>query len=102
MSTNVYDVGDLLPVQSPTFLNASGTPTNPSTVTFEYTKPDGTEHATTYGGTTSPTVNRPSTGNYALDLTIDQAGPWYYRWYSTGTGQTASRGSFDAIDYKPT
>lgn len=95
---NVYDVGDLLPITI-TFTTSTGQAVNPSTVSFQYSKPDGTEVTKTYPGDTE--ITRTSTGVYTMSLSIDTAGPWYYRWFSTGTGQAAQRGSFDAVTYKP-
>jgi hypothetical protein len=100
---NVYDIGDLLVVLSPTFVNpATGAAVDPSTVTFQFTKPDGTETTSTYLSTTGAlAITRVSTGHFKIALSLDRAGPWYYRWAATGTGQAAERGAFDVVGYAP-
>ena len=39
-------------------------------------------------------ITKDATGQYSADIDIDEAGRWYYRWYSTGTGQAAEWKSF--------
>lgn len=98
MPSNVYPLGDSLPINA-TFANAAGAPTNPTAVFFEYTTPDGEETLLTFG--IDPELTRTSTGHYTCTLPLGMAGPWYYRWYTTGTLVTALNGAFDVIAYKP-
>lgn len=93
-----YDVGDLLRVTG-TFDDGLAPPTNldPTTVRFQYTTPDRVETTLTYG--IDVAVVKDSTGTYHVDLDLNQAGPWHYRFFSTGTGQASERGAFDAVSY---
>jgi hypothetical protein len=77
---------------SAAFTNSAGTAVDPTEVYFEYKDPDGIETLLTYG--TDAALVRDSAGNYHVDVDADTEGGWYYRWYSTGTGQTAAEGSF--------
>ena len=81
---NTYDIGDLVRV-SAVFTNAAGSASD-TTVALKLMKPDGT--------TSTPTPTHDSTGNYHYDVSVDQAGKWYYRYEGTGVVQTASEGSF--------
>lgn len=88
---NSYDKGDLVRIDG-TFKNASTeAELDPTTVKFTFKKPDGT--TTTYVFGTNAELVQDDTGEYHVDLDLDQAGRWYYRMFSEGTGQTAAEGS---------
>lgn len=92
MTINVYDIGQLVPI-SALFEDADGVDTDPSTVTLEVLDPAGNTRTYLYGA--SPTeVIRDSAGNYHVDVEADQAGDWFYKWSSTGSGQAAQEGQF--------
>jgi hypothetical protein len=95
---SVKNLGQLLTVTA-TFENSSGTKVDPSTVKADVTTPDGEETTYVYG--TDAQLTKSTTGVYVLSLTVDQAGPWYGRVYSTGTGQDAEHFHVDVIGYTP-
>jgi len=88
----VYQKGDLRRIGG-TFTNAAGTPTDPTTITFKYTRPSGTTVTLVYG--TDAALMRTSAGVYYVDLDITEAGKWYYRFAGTGTVQEAEDGQFN-------
>lgn len=75
------------------FENDAGTDVDPSTVTFRLMSPCGVESSYVYG--TDSEVGKSSVGDYYADFVPDEAGRWFYRWESTGTGTTiAHEGNF--------
>jgi hypothetical protein len=81
------------------FENDAGTDVDPSTVTFKLRSPSGVETSLVYG--TDSDIGKSSVGDYYADFTPDEAGRWFYRWESTGTGTTiATEGNF-LIQYSP-
>lgn len=64
---------------------ATGTPTDPTTVTFKATSPAGTTTSYVYG--TAAEVTKTSTGVFKLLLAPGAAGPWQYA--AIGTGAVA-------------
>lgn len=92
MSLQTYDVGDEIRCTA-VFTNAtSGAALNPSQVFAEIRKPDRT--VTTYEYGVDAELVRSSTGHFYVDVDVDIAGRWYYRFYSTGTGKAAHEGAF--------
>lgn len=91
MTINSYDVGDLIRCTG-TFTNAAGTAVDPTTVTFKVE--DASGDVTSYVYDTDPEVVRDGTGVYHVDVSIDEAGRWQFRWESTGTGQAAGESEF--------
>lgn len=73
-------------------IHAVGTLTDPTTVTFSITEPDGTQ--TTYVQGIDDEAVKDSTGVYYVDWTITQAGRHYWKWTGTGTVITAEEESF--------
>jgi hypothetical protein len=73
------------------FASAAGVAVDPTVVGFTYRKPGGVDTTTLYG---AGTVVKTATGAYYVDLSADTVGTWYYKWYSTGTGQAAVEGTF--------
>lgn len=86
---NLYDLGDLVRV-SGTFKTQAGAAIDPSTVSFEFRRPDGTVTSYAYPAT----IVRDSLGTYHVDIDANAPGTWRYRWESTGTGQAAEEGAF--------
>ncbi len=83
---NYYDVGDIVRASS-TFTSTGGTKTDPTTVGFVYTTPDGTDNVFTRTGATTGTVDsvvRSTAGVYYSDITTTASGPYWYRYSSTG------------------
>ncbi len=73
-------------------IHAVGTLTDPTTVTFSITEPNGTQ--TTYVNGTDAEAVKDSTGVYYVDWTITQAGRHYWKWAGAGTVITAEEESF--------
>jgi len=88
---DTYDLGDLVRC-SGAFTNSSGTAIDPTSVYFAYKNPAGTLTTLEYG--VDGALVKDSTGNYHVDVSAASAGTWFYRFYSTGTGQAADEGSF--------
>lgn len=91
MAVNEYDKGDLVRVTA-VFTDSAGTAVDPDVVRFVVRNPRETETAYLYG--TDAAVVKSATGNYYVDVSADYEGTWYYRYYSTGSGQAAGEGSF--------
>lgn len=72
--------------------NSSDDPLDPTAVMLDVRDPAGVVTTYTYG--VGATVSKDSTGNYSADLSVDLPGKWWYRWYSTGTGQAAKEDCF--------
>lgn len=87
-----YSVGDLIRI-SGTFTNAAGVATDPTAVFAKYKDPSGNVTTLTYP--TDAALVKDSTGVYHVDINADEWGWWYYRFYSTGTGQAANESRFE-------
>ena len=81
-----YDIGDLVRL-SAEFTDAVGAYHDPTAVYCRYSDPSGNETTLQYG--VDVALVRDSEGHYHVDVAIDEAGRWPYRWYATGTGQSA-------------
>jgi len=79
---NAYDIGDQVRITS-TF-QISGTDTDPTTVTFKFKKP-GASSTTSWVYGVDAQVKKTAIGIYYVDLDLDTAGSWSYRWEGTGT-----------------
>lgn len=89
---STYTLGNLVRV-SAVFKDISGDVQDPTVVNVTITDPTGTD--TTYVYETDEEVIKDSVGNYHLDQDVEIAGRWYYRWWSTGTGQASSQSFFE-------
>ncbi len=87
---NTYDIGDVVRITG-TFTQ-SGSALDPTTVSAVVRRPDGIKQTFVY--LTDAEVVRTAQGVYRLDYTPTMAGPHWYRWISTGTGQAAGEQSF--------
>lgn len=91
MAANTYDVGDI-PSLATTF-KVDDVLTDPTTVRFGYVRPDATEPIwLTY--LTDLDVQRDAEGVYHVDLELDAAGRWAYRWEGTGEAEGAEERRF--------
>ena len=92
---NSYEEGDAPTVEGKFY---SDPPTNtvlhdPSVVKLDVDAPDNTQ--TTYTYPTDSEITKQAVGHYTAVLdTSGKPGRWFYRWYSTGTGQAADQASF--------
>jgi hypothetical protein len=96
MQTHVHDLGDLVRV-SGTFSDAdSGDAIDPDVVKVSIKSPDDTVTTYVYGVDTE--VVKDATGEYHADIDANDAGVWFYRWWSTGDGQAAEESRFVVRD----
>src|SRR5258708_21450266 len=84
------DANEFAPITRPTFKNAAGTPTDPTTVTCLVPAPTGIATLHTYLGAAPADITKVSAGLFQLlvscSATVD--GVWTFRW--TGTGVVLS------------
>jgi hypothetical protein len=88
---NTYDTGDLVRC-SGEFTNSAGTAIDPTAVLFKFRNPASTITTYTYG--IDAEVVKTATGNYYVDIDAATSGTYYYRFYATGTGQSAEEHRF--------
>lgn len=95
---NKHDLGDLVKVTG-TFTDPdnSDAAIDPTVVKLSFRNPAGTVTTWTYGG---GEITKVSTGVYTANIDANAAGRWYYRWWSTGTGQAAEEQSFQVVGGK--
>lgn len=88
---NRYDQGDLVHVIGTwTDPYDDDAAIDPDVVNVTVTDPSGTETTYVYG--TDAEVVRSSVGVYYADIDVSsEGGDWWYRWWSTGTGQAAEK-----------
>lgn len=89
--TNVYDLGDLVQVNS-TFTDQDDAPADPEAVFCAVRTPSG--DVTTYEYGQDAELVKDDTGVYHLNIDANESGFWHYRWYATGTGQAAAEKTF--------
>ena len=76
---NIYDINDR--IRMSVVFSVAGVSTDPATITLKVQDPSGNEATYTHA---LAEVTRSDTGDYFKDITIDEAGYWYYRWEGTG------------------
>lgn len=86
---NNYDIGDAVRVS--VAFTSNGSAADPTAVALKVQDPSGNEDTYTYA---LGQVTKDSTGNYHKDVTVDEAGTWFYRWTGTGVVVAASEGNF--------
>jgi hypothetical protein len=91
MTINVYDIGDNVKMTG-AFTDSNDDPADPSGVQLAYEDPSGNVTTLVYG--VDAAVVKNSTGSYYVELEVDEAGDWHYRWIATGTGKGAQIGQF--------
>jgi len=89
--SNTYDIGDLVRV-SVTFTDADDAPADPTAVTFQFTDPS--DETTTYTYGVDDELVKDDTGDYHVDVSLAEAGRYYYRWAGTGTVKAAEEDWF--------
>jgi hypothetical protein len=82
-----WDVNDAPRLQA-TFRNDSGALVDPSTVALRVLAPSGVVTNYSYA---AATLTKLSTGVYATEVPLTEAGQWFYRWESSTPG-TAEEG----------
>ncbi len=88
---DIYDLGDLVRV-SGAFTDSAGAAQDPNAVLFSFTDPSGNTSTYTYG--VDVELVKDDTGDYHVDVDCDECGVFWWRWYSTGSGQAADEGRF--------
>jgi hypothetical protein len=90
---NTYDIGDK-PTFRGEFRDVYGALTDPDVIYFSYRTPQRvkTTIAYVFGYTGDGGLLRIDTGIYEISLNVQISGVWAYRFWSTGTGQTAGEG----------
>ena len=86
-----YDTGDLVRC-SASFKDYTGTLIDPENVFFKLKDPSGGSALYQYG--VNSELVRSDTGVYYVDVNASAPGGWWYRFYSTGSGQAAAEGLF--------
>ena len=94
-----YDIGDIIRV-SASFKNSASTLIDPTSASVIYKNPSGSSTSLVYG--TDAVLEKDATGIYHADVTINQAGRWFIRWSSSGTGQATEESYFDIRSRKVT
>lgn len=89
-----YDIGDQVICQAVFTTAATGAAIDPTAVFFQFKTPSRV--ITTYQHGVGVEIQRLATGQYTVTINITEAGVWYYRWYSTGTGMAAGENVFNA------
>jgi len=84
--TNTYDLGDLIRVTG-TFTDSASAAQDPTAVKLSFKDPSG--NVTTYVYVTDAQLVKSATGIYYVDIDLDEVGTWWYRFWSTGTGQAS-------------
>jgi hypothetical protein len=92
MSTQDISVGDLVRLDA-TFTDNAGAEVDPTAVYFQTKNRSGSKSTYEYG--VDANVVKVETGVYYADIDATQSGTWWYRVYSTGTGQAADESSFE-------
>jgi hypothetical protein len=89
---STYDIGDKIR-ETGTFYNASSAVADPTKVYLDVQTPDGGIVHSTYSALTTD-ITKVGTGIYYRDILCTGAGLYEYRWWSTGTIDTAQEGWF--------
>ena len=106
MTIPAFDIGDKLRLgnhaganedetERGAFTSIDGTPVNPTTVSLELKRPDGTELVYNFPtqGSGDGVLTQETTGRYYYDVSLDTAGLWHWILSGTGSVETADRGS---------
>lgn len=88
---NVYDVGDCVELQGEFTDPDTHLPLDPTAVYLQIKTPSGT--TTTYQYGVDSIITHNATGDYRAQISMTEAGEWYYRFYSTGAGQASGERS---------
>ncbi len=86
-----FQQGELVRV-SVEFRNLAGELIDPSVVSFEFQQPGAAK--TTYVHGVNSQLVRDSTGRFRVDVSATTSGYVPWRWFATGTGQSAVSGMF--------
>lgn len=73
-------------------------PLDPSSVNLAVRRPGGQVDDYEFG--VGVVIVKEEVGTYVANINASTPGDWYYRWWSTGTGQTADEGWFKVLGAK--
>lgn len=90
-----YSIGTKIRFTATFRIEATQALVDPTTVTFRFRNPSGTETSYVYG--VNVELVRDSLGVFHVDLTPNASGSWYRRWIGTGAAAVAKESSF-AVD----
>lgn len=90
---NEYDVGDLIRC-SGAFTNISNVAVDPDNVHFKVRDPSLNTTSYQYG--VDAEVVRDSVGNYHVDVDVDEAGYWWFRFYGLA-GDGSNQGAEEQV-----
>jgi gp6-like head-tail connector protein len=101
-ATVFYDNVNEIALLASTFLNASGTAADPSTVSCVVTDPSGTATTHTYAGAFPSDIAKPFAGKYTLSVPCSPAlagidGLWSYVWIGTGSVSDVQPGTWRVL-----
>lgn len=101
-ATVFYEDPNEIALLTNTFLNSSGTPADPTTVTCTVTDPSGTQVIHTYGGASPADIMKPLVGKYTLAVPCLPAitgidGLWAYEWTGTGLVSDVQPGTWRVL-----
>lgn len=88
MAKDTYDIGDQVRVQA-SFRDLDGDLTNPTSTTLKYKDPSGNVTTVNNGD-----ISNDGTGVKYYDITVDEAGQWWYRFSGTGAVVAAEEAFF--------
>ena len=91
MAYNIHDYGDAVRVAAQFSDAVLGGVLDPETVKLTVRQPDGTVTTLTYG---TDDIEQEDVGIYYADISANQSGEWFYRWWSEGTGQASKERRF--------
>ena len=88
-----YDIGDRVRLIASFTSPDDSSPVDPDQVTVKYSSPAGATVELTYGN--DPQVVRDEPGRYHVDIDVNVAGRWRFRWGGTGNNAAAAEGIFN-------
>jgi hypothetical protein len=94
MARGAYEVGAL--VRATATFQVGSTATDPSTITAIVRPPSGSSATYVYG--TDAELVKDSTGVYHVDIDVNAAGRWVYRFAGSGAAQAAGEEIFIVED----
>lgn len=89
---NIYDVGAKVRC-SATFTDSAGDPADPTAVVFTFKDPSANETEYNYG--VDAELVKDDTGDYHVDVVIDDSGRWWFRYEGTGAVVAAGESYFN-------
>ncbi len=92
MPYNIHDLGDVILVSAAFVDGDTEAPIDPDAVMLSIRTPAGV--VTTYTHGVNSTIVKEAVGQYFAHIDANEAGFWFYRWWSTGFGQTAKENEF--------